>query len=240
MIETVDLSFPSPEENLACDEALLEWREREGGEGILRFWESPVPFVVVGYANKMADEVRLEACRRDAVPVMRRVSGGGSVVQGPGCLNFSLVLPIDSAPELQGISSTNTFVTERNAAVLATVLGDEVAARGLSDLTIGSLKFSGNAQRRKRHFVLFHGTFLLEFDIPRVTRALAIPARQPEYRAGRAHEAFLTNAGVSRAGVKSLLAAAWGATAQLSALPLEEIRRLARSRYQSADWTFRW
>jgi lipoate-protein ligase A len=55
----LDLTFPSPAENLACDEALLDWREENGGEEILRFWESPEIFVVVGYANKVAMEANV-------------------------------------------------------------------------------------------------------------------------------------------------------------------------------------
>ena len=44
----LDLTLPSPAENLACDEALLDWCESGEGVETLRFWESPVPFIVVG------------------------------------------------------------------------------------------------------------------------------------------------------------------------------------------------
>ena len=44
----IDLTYDSPAENLACDEALLDHCE-EGGEGeILRFWEPSAFFVVLG------------------------------------------------------------------------------------------------------------------------------------------------------------------------------------------------
>ena len=56
----LDLTLPSPTENLACDEALLDWCEENGGKEVLRFWESPETFVVVGYANKIAVEVNVE------------------------------------------------------------------------------------------------------------------------------------------------------------------------------------
>src|ERR1700685_1591535 len=90
----LDLSFPSPAENLACDEALLDWREENGGEEILRFWEAPETFVVVGYANKIAAEVNVAACEAREIPIFRRCSGGGTVLQGPGCLNYTLILRI--------------------------------------------------------------------------------------------------------------------------------------------------
>jgi lipoate-protein ligase A len=105
----LDLTLSTPAENLACDEALLEEAEALGGE-VLRFWESPVHFVVLGYANKAREEVDIEACRTRCVPILRRCSGGGTVLQGPGCLNYSVILRIEAAPELQSITETNRFV----------------------------------------------------------------------------------------------------------------------------------
>ena len=70
----LDLSLPTPEENLAADEALWEGVEAGGAE-VLRFWEAPAPFVVLGYANRAAREADLAACRARGVPVLRRVTG---------------------------------------------------------------------------------------------------------------------------------------------------------------------
>ena len=64
---------------------------------------------------------------------------------------------------------------------------------GTSDLAAAGRKFSGNAQQRKRRFLLHHGTLLYAFDLSRVGRYLRPPPRQPEYRAGRDHVAFLRN-----------------------------------------------
>ena len=61
-MKLLDLTLPSPAENLACDEALLDACEESGGDEILRFWEARETFVVVGYANKVATEVNLDAC----------------------------------------------------------------------------------------------------------------------------------------------------------------------------------
>src|SRR5689334_9674348 len=93
-MKVLDLTLPSPPENLACDEALLGLAESGAGEEVLRFWESTEYFVVVGYANKVAVEVNVAACEVGGIPILRRCSGGGTVVQGPGCLNYALVLRI--------------------------------------------------------------------------------------------------------------------------------------------------
>src|SRR4051812_5944279 len=95
----LDLTLPSPAENLACEEVLLDLCEAGGWGGLLRFWEPTEYFVVLGYANKAALEVDLEACQKQEVPIFRRCTGGGAVVQGPGCLNYSLVLRISGALE---------------------------------------------------------------------------------------------------------------------------------------------
>ncbi|HRX57114.1 MAG TPA: hypothetical protein P5016_21580, partial [Verrucomicrobiales bacterium] len=84
----LELSLPTPEENLALDEWLLQQTEDSGVE-TLRLWESSHPFVVLGRSNSLAGEVDTEACRQRNIPILRRVSGGGTVVQGPGCLSYA-------------------------------------------------------------------------------------------------------------------------------------------------------
>ena len=78
----LDLTLPSPAENLAGDEALLDWCEENEGEEALRFWESPETFVVVGYANKIAAEVNVATCEAKGIPIFRRCSGGGLSLAG--------------------------------------------------------------------------------------------------------------------------------------------------------------
>src|SRR5262245_25566901 len=108
----IDLSLSTPEENLALDEALLEAMDLAGSASLrlegeaLRLWESPRPFVVLGVSRRIAEDVDREACRKDGVPVLRRASGGGTVLQGPGCLNFSLVLSLESRPELLQVAES--------------------------------------------------------------------------------------------------------------------------------------
>src|SRR6266480_945364 len=106
----LDLTLPTPAENLACDEALLDAAESCSGGEVLRFWESPEYFVVVGYANKVATEVNVATCEARGIPILRRCSGGGTVVQGPGCLSYALVLSIADNAELRNITAANRFI----------------------------------------------------------------------------------------------------------------------------------
>jgi lipoate-protein ligase A len=234
----IDFTIPSPAENLACDEALLDWCEAGLlGDEILRFWEAREKFVVVGYANQAAKEVNLEACRAANVPVLRRCSGGGTVLQGVGCLNYSLVMKIPEAGQLRGISGTNLFIMERNQSALHKLVKGRVRVQGHTDLTLDNLKFSGNAQRRRKNFLIFHGTFLLQFDLSSVEQFLRMPSKQPEYRQNRSHAEFLTNLNLAPETVKAALCEIWNASTPLSALPALPPDLLAK--YYTDEWNLK-
>ena len=235
-MKSLDLTLPSPAENLACDEALLDWREEQGGEDILRFWESPEPFVVVGYANKIQAEVNVANCEARKVPIFRRCSGGGTVLQGPGCLNYALILQMEKNPRLASISGANKYIMERNREAIQSAAGHAPSIRGHTDLVFSHRKFSGNSQRRHKSFLLFHGTFLLNFDLPLIGEFLTFPSRQPDYRDSRSHDDFLVNLNLSAAAIKGALEKEWGADLPLESPPLERISKLAREKYATREW----
>jgi lipoate-protein ligase A len=246
-MKLLDLTLPWPVENLAGDEALLDAAEAGAGDEVLRFWESREFFVVVGYANKVAAEVNVAACETHGIPILRRCSGGGTVLQGPGCLNYTLVLRITADGPLHSIGIANQFIMRQNRAALQSLFsrpqtpdsGPQIAVRGHTDLTVGDRKFSGNSQRRRRHFLLFHGTFLLNFDLALVSELLPMPSKQPDYREHRTHDRFLTNLNVSADKVKLAMRQAWQAEEPLKKPPLEKITALAREKYATREWNFK-
>jgi len=276
------LEFPvlSPAETLAAEEALLDAAEAGVCGETLSFWESRQHFVVLGYGNKAATEVNQPACERLGIPILRRCSGGGTVLQGPGVLNYSLVLrPAEGTP-LATINGANQFIMQRNAEALTRLLSPErgcpsrstsacqptrldnpdapvatspaaaetaallVEVQGHTDLAIGGLKFSGNAQRRKRTHLLFHGAILLNLDLDLLQKVLPMPTLQPDYRSGRSHKDFLTQLGVPAESVKQALREAWAATevGNLGAQFPEwrgSMAKLVAEKYSRADWNFR-
>lgn len=245
-MDLLDQTYPSPAENLACDEALLDWVDAHAEppgqtEGVLRFYESPSPFVVVGYGNKVESEVDVDACAAAGVPVFRRVSGGGTVVLGPGCLAYAVALPLHVASDLESVTGTNRWIMERQRQAMQVAAGGEVQVQvqGHTDLTVGGLKFSGNSQRRRARSVLFHGTFLLCFDLSSMARWLRVPSAEPAYRAGRTHAEFVTNLAVERAAAKLALVKAWGAGRPFRESLEERVRNLVNERYDRSDWNYR-
>lgn len=232
----LDLTLPAPAENLACDEALLDQCDAGASDEVLRFWEPAEYFVVVGYANRVATEVNPLFCRSRGIPVLRRCTGGGTVLQGPGVLNYSLILRIDPAGPVRSIGSTNDYVLEKLQAALAPALGAAVRARGQTDLAIEGLKICGNAQRRKKDALLFHGSFLLNLDFALLEQTLPLPSKQPDYRANRSHTDFLQNLRISPALIKSTLRQAWDARQPLAEIPIRPIQDLVREKYALAEW----
>jgi lipoate-protein ligase A len=239
IVYQLDVTLPTPEANLACDEALLDCCEAGLCEEVLRFWEPSQYFVVVGYSNQAAAEANLTFCRQQSIPVLRRCTGGGTVLQGPGCLNYSLLLRLDGTHPVRNISAANNFIMTRHRDALTALLRAPVEQQGHTDLAVGGLKFSGNAQRRNKNYLLFHGCFLLHLDIDLVEKALNQPSRQPEYRSNRPHKDFLINLNVPGRVLKSALAKTWDANRVLPQLPAERIERLVREKYGVAEWNMK-
>lgn len=224
-MKILDLTFGTPEENLACDETLMKSDDFKGG--ILRFWEPQNYFVVLGYSRKWRADVNSNYCAKNDIPVLRRISGGGTVLQGPGCLNFSLILNTNGPHPLSTITKTNAYILNRHKEALQAITGRKIDVRGVSDLTIEDMKFSGNSQRREKDRMLFQGSFLLSADLSMIEKALTIPDRQPSYRQKRSHQEFLVNIGTGVRQIKQAIAEEWKATSPLKKIPTEEIRALA-------------
>jgi lipoate-protein ligase A len=231
----LDLTLPSAAENLALDEALLLDAEEGSSGEVLRLWEYPRPVVVLGAGCRITDDVNEETCRADAVPILRRASGGGTVLWGRGCLLFTLVLRYDRSPELAQIDSSYRYILGRIAPALAE-LGVMVEQEGTSDLALAERKFSGNAQQRKRTHLLHHGTLLYAFDLAQVSRYLLQPPRQPDYRARRDHVDFLCNLPVAGDELKERLRQLWGAEDSGLDWPMERVRRLVQEKYLTEAW----
>jgi lipoate-protein ligase A len=236
----LDLTFPTPRQNLACDETLILFCEDSSyDDEILRFWEPADYFVVLGHSGKVHFEIELASCQANRIPILRRCSGGGTVLQGPGCLNYSLILRIDHRDSLRNVSQTNSFVLGALKQALEPLIGPGVEIQGHTDLAFGMRKFSGNAQYRKRRFVLFHGTFLLYFDISVIGKFLPVPPKQPAYRQNRTHENFLTNVNLPPDNIKEALKQSWSAAEEFKNIPFEAIERLVGERYSRDGWNFK-
>jgi len=247
----LDVSLGSVEQNLALDEALLELaHEGLTAAPCVRTWMATEPTVVLGSSSRIEEEIDLEACRGAGVRVVRRPSGGATVVLGPGCLMWSVIVPHPVAvPAVEAIhvAMLEPLAAALNATLttLAGTAARRVARRGTSDLAVVSVgdaterKVSGNALRVRRHGVLYHGTLLDRFDLGLVGRVLRHPPREPEYRSRRRHGEFLANLDIGREPLEEAVRAAFGATLATLAWPDDRVARLVAERYSRHDWIFR-
>jgi len=267
-MKLLELSLDDAARDLALDEALLEEAERldaeshrntsepsllapgavvpggtleadgPGATETLRIWEASRPAVVIGRSSRIADEVRIDACRRLGVPVFRRTSGGAAVVIGPGCLMYSVVLSYRLRPELRMIERAHRFVLGQVSAAVARQV-PAVELCGTSDLAWHGRKFSGNSLRCKRTHLLYHGTILYGFPLDQIAQCLGTPPRQPDYRRGRDHEAFVTNIPVAADDLRASLIQVWQAGTRRANWPAEMTQRLVEERYAQHAWNYR-
>jgi lipoate-protein ligase A len=242
------LTLDTPAENLALDEALLDWAEEEGPAWeFLRVWESPQPIVVVGRSSRVGEEVNLPACATRRIPILRRSSGGAAIVAGPGCLMYAVVLSYELQPELRDIHRAHAYVLGRLAEAIR-ARGHSAQPAGTSDLAICSAataghcadtaarKFSGNSLRAKRSHMLYHGTLLYDFDLSLVDACLRMPARQPAYRGERDHGEFVANLPLERQSLVDAVLAAWPTTGDLDYWPRERVDQLVAERFSRDQW----
>lgn len=236
-LQLIDLSLESPQENLALDEALLleaESAAAEGQEvGYLRFWESAAHFVVLGVSRGIEKDAERERCRADEVPILRRASGGGTVLQGPGCLNFTLVLPLGYAAGLGDINQSYRAILEPCAEALGL---DGTSMLGSCDLALGDRKFSGSAQKRSRYCLMHQATLLYDFDLEFIPLYLRHPDKQPDYRQQRDHLDFLTNLPLDAAALRERVSNAWNTVAVKKDWQQPGLEQLLKEKYCNPEW----
>ena len=207
LLELLDLKLRNPYLSLALDEALcLSFSRKKDFVGALRLWSNPYAIIMgrtcrpeKNLEDRFLEQFRTTHLRRSwsgEVVLCRRASGGGTVLHGPGGLNYSLYLPLDRHPGL--------YPVQRSYQILLGLVCDAlgrlgVAARleGQSDLVVdapegGVRKISGNAQFRKHGLLVHHGTLIVHRDlIEFIERYLRHPPSEPGYRGGRSHADFL-------------------------------------------------
>lgn len=152
-----------PWRHAALEEALMH-RTGQTGERHVFFYVNR-PCVVIGKNQNPWMECDMERAEREGVPLLRRCSGGGTVVQDEGNLNIALILP------REGYRADEQM--EAMCLALAS-LGVPAERHLRTGLAVGGRKFSGQAFCLRGRAALHHGTLLLRSDLARL-RALLRP-----------------------------------------------------------------
>ena len=125
-------------------------------DDIFLLWQN-APAVVVGSYQNICREVHVEALRQRGIPVVRRISGGGTVYHDLGNVNYTYIIRTNGALDYDAVLSP----------VIAALNEIGVPARKnrTCDIAIGDLKISGSAQRMTKGRLLHHGTLLFSSDL---------------------------------------------------------------------------
>lgn len=227
-------------EHLALDEVLLDGVAAGRRGPCLRFWRWTERALVVGSHQSLRNEVDFDACAALGFAVVRRMSGGGTMVCEPGgTLTYSLYLP---EALVRGLSFVDSFRALDAWAVTALVeLGVPASYRPINDIVSPAGKIAGAAQARRRGAVLHHTTMAYAIDPEIVPRLIRIGRPTLEARGPRSAEKVVTPLTMFTAlaleEVEAALgAAAGGPAAEVGESELRAARELAASKYATADW----
>jgi len=169
----VDLEPADPPFGLALDEAVFDVA-REGGQGCVRLWVNHRA-VIVGRSQRLESEVDLGRARREGFLVLRRISGGGTVVHYPGNLNVSVITAARTVGSVEMTFARIGGAVARGISALSA----PVEASG-NRLIASGRKVGGAAQARRGGAVLYHTTVLVApADLPLDSLLLA---HRAEYR----------------------------------------------------------
>ena len=150
----INLETHDPFFNLALEEVLLKSRKED--YLILGIND---PSVIIGKHQVAHREVNTQFVTENKIPVIRRISGGGTVFHDRGNLNFTFIRQSEEGKQIDFRKYTGPVID-----FLASL---EIAAKfeGKNDIKVDGLKISGNAEHVHRNRVLHHGTLLFSSSI---------------------------------------------------------------------------
>ncbi|CAK7327965.1 unnamed protein product [Dovyalis caffra] len=146
------------------------------------------PAIVMGMSGKPSELLELESVLRDEVPVIRRFTGGGTVIVDQGTIFVTLICNKDDVPGVQPYPRSIMSWSGLLYSQVFPGIGDFQLHE--NDYVFGDRKFGGNAQSITKNRWIHHTSFLWDYE-DRNMAYLKLPARAPEYRMERDHNEFI-------------------------------------------------
>lgn len=204
-------------EQLKIEETLLKADDRN--------WclinEGSTPAIVMGISGKPDLLINKEKLLSNPLPVIRRFSGGGTVVIDQNTLFVTFIFA-KSSHRFPGYPEPIMRWTEE---IYKDVFQNNLFALRENDYVIGSRKCGGNAQYIKKERWLHHTSFLWHFEHTMMDYLLH-PPKTPSYREGRKHSDFLCTLSdhfESKDAFFALIKEALGPRFNIREVPLERI-----------------
>jgi len=253
--------------NMAIDEAVMLAVAEGKSPPTLRFygWE---PFCLsIGYAQSLAKDVDVDACRMAGIDCVRRPTGGRAVLHGDE-LTYSIVAKQEEPRVAGGIVESYRRLSMglvQGLANLGLAACEAVPQRGPMqetsavcfdapshyEVTVEGHKLIGSAQMRRKRMVLQHGSIPLYGDITRILNYLRLPSeerrarlREELYAKATTLEAVLGRSPTFDAVAESM-ASGFAASLSLELVPdgltsyeRELADQIRRDKYATTEWNF--
>jgi lipoate-protein ligase A len=153
-------------------------------------WQPAGTFIVLGTSNQAEDAVFTDIALADGVSVYKRPSGGQTVILTPRTLVISIRFFSEK------LENPKVYFRKINQIIIRALedLGiTDLGEKGISDIAIGEKKILGSSIYRKKAMVLYHAVLNVSESPAFISRYLKHPTREPDYRAGRNHDEFVTS-----------------------------------------------
>jgi lipoate-protein ligase A len=168
----ISLESNDPYLNLAIEELLLKSYK---DEYLLLYVNSPS--VIIGKHQSGHREVNTKFVYENQIPVIRRISGGGTVFHDRGNLNFSFIIQSEHGKQVDFRKYTQPVID------FLTSMGIKASFEGKNDLKVDGFKISGNAEHIHGDRVLHHGTLLFSTSLEMLRNSIR---RDPSHYISRA------------------------------------------------------
>eukprot|EP01132_Coremiostelium_polycephalum_P000465 gene465-589_t len=148
---------------LQLEEAL--YRNPNAGNWMIINKGTPEPSIIVGVSGRAQQLVDLEKAKQRSIPIIKRFTGGGTVIVDEDTLFCSFVMNLDWLKQTQKLNATfPRDIMNWTGQFYSTVFKDQADfSLKENDYSFGDRKFGGNAQSFSRKRFVHHTSFLYDF-----------------------------------------------------------------------------
>jgi lipoate---protein ligase len=229
----------NPYFNLATEEYLFK-NKRDN----LIFLYRNSPSLIVGKHQNTLAEINLPFVLKYQIPVIRRLSGGGTVYHDEGNINFCFIK-----------NGTEGHLVNFKEFTLPVVrflksLGIDAELGSKNELSTLGLKFSGNAEHLFKNRIMHHGTLLFNTNLDQLDESIRVNPQSYLDKAVKSNRMRVTNllplltTPVTAIQFMEDLTSYFGSyfpdsqSISLSQQETESIEALVQSKYNNKDWNF--
>jgi len=178
----LDSPSTDPSFNIAAEEYLLKETDDD-----FAFIYVNDPSIIIGKHQNAYAEVNLSYIRENGIPLVRRISGGGTVWHDSGNVNFSFILNSKAGQQVNFREHAGPVLTYLQHLLIPAEFGKR------NEILVAGKKVSGNAEHVYRNRVLHHGTLLFSSDLQALQKALAAAPGKYSDRAVRSVRSQVVN-----------------------------------------------